>query len=114
MDSIFPTPIHNLPKADIPIEGLTAFLSQGKNHQIVFMEFDKDVDLPEHSHGAQAGFVLSGKIDLCIDGHRASYVAGDIYHIPADAPHFGRIYAGYADISFFADADRYQQKTENQ
>lgn len=52
MSEIFPEPIRNLPAADIPIEGLNAYLSQADTHQIIFMEFKKDADLPEHSHAA--------------------------------------------------------------
>ncbi|MBE9524590.1 MAG: cupin domain-containing protein, partial [Chloroflexi bacterium] len=55
MKSIFPDPIKNLPRADIPMEGLSAYLSQAKNHQIIFMEFEDDVELPEHAHAAQVG-----------------------------------------------------------
>ena len=43
---IFPEPVLNLPEADIPLEGITAYLSQGDNHQIIFMKFQKDVDFP--------------------------------------------------------------------
>ena len=50
MSQIFPKPIVDLPEADIPIKGIRAFLSQGSKHQIVFMEFSEDADLPEHSH----------------------------------------------------------------
>ena len=38
MTSIFPEPILNLPEADIPLEGIKAYLSQGENYQIIFME----------------------------------------------------------------------------
>jgi hypothetical protein len=53
MTNVFPQPIRDLPEAEIPIEGITAFLSQGENHQIIFMKFTKDVDLPEHFHESQ-------------------------------------------------------------
>jgi hypothetical protein len=43
--SIFPEPISNLPEADIPLNGIKAFLSQAENHQIIFMEFDTTVRL---------------------------------------------------------------------
>jgi hypothetical protein len=36
MNHIFPGPIRNLPKADIPLDGLTAYLSQSDIHQIKF------------------------------------------------------------------------------
>ncbi len=109
---IFPDAVKNLPLADIPIEGLKAYLSQGSNHQILFMEFDKDTDLPEHSHESQYGIVLEGMIDLVIGGERKTYTKGDRYYIPSGVKHSGRIYAGYADISFFAEKDRYSVKDE--
>ena len=55
---IFPEPVTALPEADIPLKGVKAYLSQADRHQIIFMAFEEDVDLPEHSHAAQVGFVL--------------------------------------------------------
>ena len=110
MDHLFPEPIRNLPEADIPLEGIRAYLSQSRNHQLIFMQFEKDVELPDHSHAAQVGFVLDGRIDLVIDGVEQYYTKGDIYHIPAGKPHSGKIHAGYADITFFEEPDRYPVK----
>ncbi len=110
MKSIFETPITSLPEADIHLEGIKAFLSQGENHQIIFMEFEKDVLLHEHSHEAQIGFVLEGKIDLVIDGKKNTFNKGDRYFIPKGIKHSGKIYAGYADITFFNEKNRYEQK----
>jgi len=45
MLNIFPQPIKNLPEADIPINGIKAYLSQSDTHQIIFMEFENDVKL---------------------------------------------------------------------
>ena len=110
MENIFPDPIRNLPEADIPIDGIKAYLSQAANHQLIFMQFEKDADLPEHSHAAQVGFVLGGRIDLIIDGVKKEYDKGDIYFIPENVKHSGKIYAGYADITFFNESDRYKTK----
>lgn len=110
MSSIFPDSITRLPLADIPLKGVTAFLSQASSHQILFMEFSEDIELPEHAHAAQTGFVLAGRIDLVIDGKSCSFTQGDRYHIPANIPHSGRIHAGYADITFFDQPDRYTAK----
>jgi quercetin dioxygenase-like cupin family protein len=111
MKTVFPEAIEKLPLAEIPLDGLTAFLSQGPNHQILFMSFDEDVELTEHSHAAQYGIILEGRIDLCIDGEMKSYYKGDRYYIPAGVRHYGKIYAGYADVTFFDEKDRYHQKT---
>ena len=76
MKDVFPEPIQNLPQADIPLHGLTAFISQSDDHQILFMQFEEDVDLPEHAHAEQVGFVLEGKIDLVIDGSTTPFPKG--------------------------------------
>lgn len=110
MKTIFEEPILNLPQADIPLKGIQAYLSQGDNHQIIFMEFSEDVELQEHSHAGQIGIVLEGRIDLTIGGIKNSYVKGDRYYIPEGVKHSGKIYAGYADITFFDQKDRYQMK----
>jgi quercetin dioxygenase-like cupin family protein len=107
MKTIFPDPIRSLPRADIPLEGLTAFLSQSDTHQTLFMEFEKTVELSEHEHADQMGFVLEGKIDLVIDGHKKTYTKGERYHIPAGVRHSATIHAGYADITLFMEPDRY-------
>ena len=110
MTEIFPEPIRNLPEADIPLKGIRAYLSQSENHQIIFMEFGEDVELPEHSHAAQVGIVLEGKIDLVIGGERRTYIKGDRYYIPEGVTHSGKIHAGYADVTFFNEPSRYRTK----
>jgi mannose-6-phosphate isomerase-like protein (cupin superfamily) len=107
---VFPEPIRNLPGADIPLDGVTAYLSQSDTHQIIFMQFETDVDLPEHAHAAQVGIVLEGQIDLVIGGKAYSFTKGDRYYIPAGVAHSGKIFAGYADITFFDEPGRYAVK----
>jgi len=111
-NEVFALPIRNLPLADIPLEGVTAYLSQGDNHQVIFMHFKNDVILPEHSHRAQIGFVLEGEIELTIDGVMYHFSKGDRYFIPEGVRHSGRIFAGYADITFFDEMDRYIRKKD--
>ena len=110
MNSIFSGPILDLGEADLPFEGATAYLSQSDSHQILFMEFDRDINLPEHSHEGQWAVVLEGKIELVIDGVQYTYTKGDRYYIPSGVKHSGRIHAGYADITFFNECSRYKMK----
>jgi quercetin dioxygenase-like cupin family protein len=110
MSQVFPEPIRNLPEADIPLDGVTAYLSQSDHHQILFMQFEKDVDLPEHAHAAQVGIVLEGQIALIIDGEKRCFTKGDRYYIPEGVKHSGKIYAGYADITYFNEPHRYSRK----
>lgn len=74
------------------------------------MQFEKTVELPEHEHADQIGFVLEGKIDLVIGGEKKCLTKGDIYHIPAGIRHSAKIYEGYADITVFMQSDRYSTK----
>lgn len=110
MGEYFFEPIRKLPQADVPLEGVTAYLSQAEDHQIIFMHFSREVDLVEHAHAAQIGFVLEGEIDLVIGGVANTFKKGDAYHIPEGVKHSGRIHAGYADITFFDELKRYQAK----
>jgi mannose-6-phosphate isomerase-like protein (cupin superfamily) len=110
MPELFPEPIRCLPQADIPLSGLKAYISQSDSHQILFMESDKDIEVPEHSHDDQWGVVLEGKIDLVIDGIKQTYGKGDRVFIPKGVKHSAKIYAGYADISFFNQKERYKKK----
>jgi len=110
MNSVFPKPIQELPEAELPFKGARAFLSQGEDHQILFMEFSEELELPEHSHKSQWGVVMEGRIDLVIDGVAESFTKGDRYFIPEGVKHSGRIYEGYADMTYFGQKDRYKIK----
>lgn len=107
MNKLFPEIIRKLPKADIPIEGLQSFLLQGENQQVVFMAFKNTVEISEHSHEAQWGVVLDGKIELTIDGKKHLMKKGDTYYIPKDVKHSAVISAGYKDVILFDQKNRY-------
>ncbi len=106
----FPEIITNLPEADIPIEGVQSHLFQGENQQFVFMSFENDVEVPEHSHDAQWGVVLDGEIELTVGGRKHSFSRGDTYFIAKDVTHSARIRKGYKDLSLFNQKDRYRAK----
>ena len=110
MSSVFPKPILNLPEADIPLEGVKAYLSQGKNYQIIFMEFIKDVLIPEHSHESQWEIILEGKVDYWEEGIKYTYKKGDRFFIQKGKKHSAKVYAGYASIVFFNQKERYKKK----
>jgi len=109
-DSQFPSMITDLPQAEIPIEGLKAFIVQGSGQQVVFMSFENHVEVPEHAHGAQWGVVLEGEIELDINDKRQRFNKGEMYFIPKDVRHSAKISAGYKDIALFNQRDRYKAK----
>ena len=110
MIPMFPEMITSLPQADIPIEKLQAFLLQGESQQVLFMEFENDIAIPEHSHQAQWGVVLAGEIELKIGEETHHLRKGDTYFIPNGAVHSARIKKGYKDITLFNQKDRYTIK----
>jgi len=106
----FPEFITALPEADIPVEGVRAKLLQGKDQQVIFMVFERDVEVPQHAHEAQWGVVLDGEIDITIGGVTRTCRKGDSYFIPKDVQHGARIRRGYKDITVFNQQDRYKEK----
>lgn len=105
---VFPPPITALPRAELPVPGARAYLSQAAGHQVLFMAFEETVEVPEHAHASQWGLVVAGEIELTIDGVRRSFGRGDRYFIPAGVRHSARIHAGYADVTFFDEPQRYR------
>lgn len=110
MKSNFPDPIKELPEADIPLEGVKGYLVQGENDQIIFMEFEKEAEVHEHSHESQWEVIIEGKVDLVIEGRKRTYRKGDSFFIPKGAKHSAKVYAGYASIAFFNQKERYKKK----
>jgi quercetin dioxygenase-like cupin family protein len=106
----FPEFVRELPTADIPIDGIRSWLFQGENQQFVFMEFSKNADVSAHSHEAQWGVVLDGQTDLTIEGKTRTLKKGDCYWLEAGQVHSAKIYAGYKDLTFFNQKDRYKSK----
>jgi len=97
----------NLPTIDIPIPGATGTLLQGVGQQVVFVEFDETVDVPEHSHQEQWEFVVTGKIELRIGGETIVHTTGDNFFVPADVSHGATVHAGYKALIVFNAPDRY-------
>lgn len=110
MSSIFPEPILNLPEAEVPLEGAKAHIFQGENNQIIFIEFEKDVDVPEHSHESQWEIVLDGKVDYYENKTKHTYKRGDRFFVSKGTKHSAKVYAGYAAIMFFDQKERYKKK----
>ena len=48
MNEIFPEPISKLPQADMPFEGVKAYLSQSDHHQTIFTSFTEDTEMQAH------------------------------------------------------------------
>ncbi|NOY36914.1 MAG: cupin domain-containing protein [Chlorobi bacterium] len=109
-ETFFPEIITKHNSADIPVDGVESYLIQAGQQQFIFMEFDRDVEVPEHSHNAQWGVVLDGEMELTIAGQPGILKKGDTYYIGKEVKHSARIKKGYKDLTLFDQADRYKTK----
>jgi quercetin dioxygenase-like cupin family protein len=107
---LYPEIIKNLPEADIEFKGVRGWISQAKDHQVVFFDIEPIGEVTEHSHGAQWGIVIEGEIELTISGNTKTYKKGDSYYIPDGAVHSAVFKSRTWVLDFFADKDRYKAK----
>lgn len=107
-DHLWPALVHGYPSADIPLEGVHSKLIQAGDQQLVFMAFDRDLEVPEHAHCAQWGVVLEGEMQLTVEGNTQRLKKGDTYYIRQHQKHSARIRKGYRDLALFDEPNRYR------
>ena len=111
----YPEVITRLPEANIPFEGVKAWILQADMSQLVFFEFEADAKVPEHSHDyPQWGMVIDGKMELTINGKPRICEKGDEYVIPTGAKHCARFLSRTRVMDFFSEKTRYKSKTSKQ
>lgn len=107
----FPKIVRSLPEADAPFRNISVWLLQGPTASAIFVQAQRDSEVPEHAHGSQWGVVVSGELILTIDGNTKTYRPGEEYFIPAGTPHSAKLRAGVRVIDFFDDPNRYHPKS---
>ena len=106
----FPEIVRRLPEADTPFHGIAVWLLQGPTASAIFVEATEDSEVPAHSHGAQWGVVVAGKLVLTIGGKTRTYGPGQEYMIPPGAVHAATLKKGVRVIDFFDDPNRYRPR----
>ena len=109
MSSMFDSLAKLLPYGDVHPD-VRAFLSQGGDHQVVFMEFTEDVQVPEHSHAAQLEIVVDGEVELTTPEGTKTRRTGDWFYLEAGVKHGAKVKKGYKSIGVFFQKDRYKVK----
>lgn len=104
----YPAIIKSLPKVDINIEGVEAWLAQGDTFQIVFFEIQPGVIIPPHAHKAQYGVLIEGEMTLTIGAKTLKLKAGDSYYIPENVIHHSRFHTFARAMDFFDEINRYE------
>ncbi|MEE4114375.1 MAG: cupin domain-containing protein [Desulfobacteraceae bacterium] len=78
-------------------------LVYGDNTLMVEFRLAKGADLPAHRHShEQTGYLVSGRIDLTIDGVVHAVHPGDSWCIPGDAAHSAVAYADSVALEVFS------------
>ena len=107
----YPEMIRGLPEIEIPIEGVRGWLLQGQDKQVVFFDLLPIGEIPPHSHCAQWGLVLEGRMELTIGGETKIYQKGDWYYIPEGVVHSAKFLTRVHVIDVFDDAERYKPRS---
>jgi len=109
----FPTVITALPEADMPFQGMKAWILQGEKHQLIFFEMQSTAIVPEHSHNyPQWGMLIEGEMKLTINNKTKTIKKGDEYLIPAQAKHKATFTTKTRVMDFFSEKTRYKAKTK--
>ena len=103
----FPEFVKALPEIELPIPGACGWMIQGQEQQVVFVEFSKTAEVPEHTHDDQWEFVLAGRVELQRGGDIELYERGQNFFVPAGQPHAATVYSGYQAMIVFNARDRY-------
>jgi quercetin dioxygenase-like cupin family protein len=106
----FPAFVKSLPEVDLPFPGARGWLLQGAEQQVVFAEFDEDLEVPEHAHAEQWEFCLEGAVVLRRGMGDELFHAGENFFIPAGVPHSATVHAPYKAMIVFNARDRYKAK----
>ena len=106
----FPEFVTSLPEVDLPFPGARGWLIQGDTAQVVFAEFTSPLEVPEHAHADQWEFVVSGRMELRMQGETRQYGPGDDFFIPAGVPHAATVQPGYRAVITFNEPGRYRLK----
>ncbi len=85
--TIWPKEIQRLPQVEFHVAGVTGHSLKNTEKQVTFFRFEEGTTVPDHSHGAQWGYLVKGEMTLEIDGCTELFEAGDVYYIPIGKNH---------------------------
>ncbi|MBA2443370.1 MAG: cupin domain-containing protein [Rubrobacter sp.] len=106
----FPSWMEKLPEVDTAFAGLEGRIMASPHGQAVFFRAAEDCEVPPHSHGAQWGIVVTGRLELTVGGESGTYEPGETYSIAVGEEHSARFPAGTSVVDVFQDPDRYGAK----
>lgn len=109
----YPDFMSALPSLDAPFpkDVVSTGVVRSDDALVVYFTVHKDLEIPEHSHGAQWGHLFHGTMELTVDGETRTCKPGDSWNIPAGVPHAAKIKGGSLLMDVFEEPDRYPLRT---
>lgn len=99
----WPSFLHRLPVADVPVPGLDARIVDDGTVQVAIFEFRDRAEVPVHSHADKWGIVVTGVMELTVGGEQRAVGVGDSYFIPSGVLHGATVAPGTRVIEVFAE-----------
>jgi len=106
--SFWPKEILALPQVAVPVAGVTGHTLKNHEKQVYFLHFEEGTSVPDHSHGAQWGYLVAGEMMLEIAGRTELFESGDVYYIPAGTKHRAVFSKASYVIDMSDELDRYR------
>ncbi|MEU0518554.1 cupin domain-containing protein [Streptosporangium sp. NPDC006007] len=110
--AVYPSWIADLPQVDVRFPGAQATTVRSDDGQVVFWTFENGGSVPPHRHGPQLGIVLSGQVELRIEGELRVWTAGQMFDIGDQQEHEATVAAGTCVIEIFQEGDRHPVKSK--
>jgi catechol 2,3-dioxygenase-like lactoylglutathione lyase family enzyme/quercetin dioxygenase-like cupin family protein len=108
-DGGFIEAIRGLPQVDVH-PSVNGYLAQGDDYQVVFMEFDDSVEMPDMAHTDHWGVVVDGSLELTVAGKHRLLRPGESFHIPRGARYRLRGRKGYRMVTIVFDKEHFRLK----
>lgn len=106
----FPDFVQRNAEVAFPFPGVRGWMIADTTQQVVFVVFDQDTEVPEHTHEDQWEFVIAGRAELHRAGRTEVFAPGENFFVPAGQPHAATVHAGYKALIVFDAPDRYLPK----
>ncbi|MFF3400390.1 hypothetical protein ACFYW6_17905 [Streptomyces sp. NPDC002659] len=107
----YPEWVMALPRVHTDFPGAEGRLMSSPNGQLVFWLFATGGSVPQHKHGPQLGFVVSGSVLLQRSGCSDLYRSGESFSIADGEPHGAEIEPGTLVMEVFSESDRHREWT---
>lgn len=93
---------------EMDADGMKSKIIKAGRQQFIFMEYDKDVEFPLHTHdSSEWGICTDGEMELATNGTVQCIRKGDHFLIEANQPHSAKVKAGFKGMVLVDGDERF-------